>query len=147
MARTKFNANQLALGGATAIDNDARARGGSTAYGDATSATDPGPEVTVVVPASGQVFVSISCMVRMAAIGGGEVAACGLVLSGANTVAAPAHDLVLLNPTTTNQTYAASRLFTGLTAGSTTFKMVYQTNNASVNVHFERRWLSVIPVG
>lgn len=116
----------------------------STSYTDLATV---GPTVTVVVPASGKVFVSYSAFIAMsvAAIRGNMA----LALSGANTVAAGSatgDNKIEIRPVGTNaESQVSVGILTGLTPGSTTFTLKYQVQSGTGT--FSLRSLTVIPVG
>ncbi len=103
----------------------------SGTYADLTTVTDT---VTVTVPASGMVLVSISAD---SSAGGYFVS---YALSGANTRAADdAHSFNSVN--SGNNIMGIAFLETGLSAGSTTFKMKYKSGT------FANRRITVTPLG
>lgn len=104
--------------------------------------TTVGPSVTLDVPASGRVLVTMG-----AYIGCGSVADLflGVALSGANTVAAAGTTAVGHRCYANNTFYTSQGTFllTGLTPGSTTFKMQYQKTTGTGS--FSQRMLVVTP--
>lgn len=106
-----------------------------------TDLTTPGPAVTVTVGASGKVKVTLSCQfdpsssyMRMA-----------VALSGANTVAAPAGNAILIaTPGSAYIRVSKVAILTGLAAGSTTFTVKYNTGSGTGT--FELREIIVEPV-
>jgi len=101
----------------------------ATTNGGYVDLATPGPSVTVTVGASGIVRVDLTCDGA-----GNKIALMGVVVSGANTIAAadtrsfaqaPAQALAISVQGT------ASYLFTGLAAGATTFKAVYKSDGAT----------------
>lgn len=113
----------------------------STTYVDLTSV---GPAVTVTVPASGRVLLTIgSAFYHTAA---GNFGLVGVALSGANTVAAADANALQVWASTTQTNGAdtsATLLLTGLTPGSTTFTCKYRVGTATG--HFFRRTLLGMP--
>ena len=98
-----------------------------------------GPAVTVVVPASGMVLISVTAGMVSS---NGNAGYMGFVVSGANTSAAT--DPLALN-LQGNQFVKASATFllTGLTPGSTTFTAQYRTTGGTETIH--NRYIWAIP--
>lgn len=105
-----------------------------------------GPSVTVTIGANGLALVTISLANTNNNVADNLAA---VVVSGANTITASTNEGVgtwhYINDSTTQLLEMSySRLFTGLTAGSTTFKLQYRV---TVGIGtFIRRVLSVIPL-
>ncbi len=113
----------------------------SATYANLTTTTDT---VTVVVGASGSVFIALSSYVLNSGLNGeGYVS---VDVSGANTVAASdANGLFYQSYANNAETQMGdSFLMTGLTAGSTTFKMKYRVTAGTGT--FKNRRISVIPL-
>lgn len=119
---------------------------GSTAPADLSTL---GPSVTVTVPASGKVRIEVAVTAFNSTAGAYSYA--GVALSGANTVAA-----LNLNSTSlvcqsdsAGQRQTASRawIVSGLTAGSTTFRMKYSVDSSTLGSStFQGRTLIVTPL-
>lgn len=113
----------------------------STTYADLGT---PGPSVTLDVPASGEVTVDLSAMFQSAGVN--QQGFMGVVLSGANTLAAADARAASItgNPSGGVQGVMSRRLhLTGLTPGTTLFKAQFRT---SVNTAtFSNRMLIVDP--
>jgi hypothetical protein len=88
-------------------------------------------------------LVAMQAFIQPSAVGAsGQV---GMDISGASTFG-PSTIYLSLTAATVNQqiTAAGVRIFSGLTAGSSDFKMMYAVTGG-VSVGFGRRFLSVIP--
>jgi hypothetical protein len=110
----------------------------STSFTDLATA---GPSVTVTVGASGKVALHLAC--RMANSTGDTDCYAGVNVSGASTIAAST--LLVANAAATKiQQFGATTILTGLTPGSTTFKMQYAV--AAGTGTFQVRELTVAPV-
>ena len=96
----------------------------TTGSGSFADLATPGPSVTVTVPASGKVKVTVAA--RMQSTGAYQDYI-GVDISGANTVAA-ATILVDTPPSGQSVEYSRTTVLTGLSTGSTTFKMQYATS-------------------
>jgi len=112
----------------------------STSYTNLTTTTD---SVTATIGVNGLALVSFSTTIYPAAPGN---AYCSFSMSGANT--ASADDTKTLINSNANIAFQAgiSVLLIGLTAGSTTFKLMYKSSSGSVTCHFSQRRMSVIPL-
>jgi hypothetical protein len=90
-----------------------------------TNLTTTGPTVTVTVPASGVIKVTLSAALLA---GTNDYAQYGFAMSGANTMAVGTNDRILaVGNAGTTQMYAANTFhITGLNAGSTTFTAKYK---------------------
>jgi hypothetical protein len=112
----------------------------STSYADLTTTTDT---VTVTVGSSGKVMVLLSGSATNGS--GNNSNSIGFALSGANTVAASDAFSVSTNHATNANGWYTSGMFllTGLTAGSTVFKMKYKVTAGTGT--FVNRRISVIP--
>jgi len=113
----------------------------STSYADLTT---PGPSVTVTVGASGKVMLHVSA--RMQNSLARDFAGVGVVVSGANTIAAFTVMIVEQDFTNLFMECGTTKLLTGLTPGSTTFKMQYIAESAGGTATFTTRELIVAPV-
>lgn len=111
----------------------------SASYADLATTTD---QVTVTVGASGVVLVMIQ---SQASNTGGNYNYTGFALSGANTVAASDAYCIqaVCHAGGVYMQTGSTFMMTGLTAGSTTFKMKYKTNTGTAT--FANRRISVIP--
>ena len=119
----------------------------STSFTDLTTTTD---SVTVTVPASGIVMVSLSAEVFGAGSGSSfQEAYVGFALSGANTASASQTQAFAIQNDYGNslvgKTWGCSYLLTNLTAGSTTFKMKYQSTSGTSST-FSNRQINVVPI-
>ena len=121
----------------------------STAYTPTLGGT-PGcatnPSVTVTVPASGNVLVTVTGRAQTQATGGAQ-AFIGYAVTGATTTAAlDARSFSLQTPSnaaTAAQGSATYRL-TGLATGSTTFTLQYRTTSGTAT--FANRNITAIPL-
>ena len=104
----------------------------------------PGPSVTVEVPASGDVLISVTA----AMIGNAASTSCEMsfTVSGAST--RPASDAtVVVLAAQTLQRASATSLLTGLTPGTTTFTAVYRAEGqGSLDCTFSDRTIVVLPL-
>lgn len=112
----------------------------SGTYADLTTTTDT---VTVTISASGMALVAIYSAMSC----GGYSQYVSYAISGATTRSADdAHALVFTNQyQAAPAAYGAVFLETGLTAGSTTFKMKYKSSNAGTTQTYSNRRIAVIP--
>lgn len=110
----------------------------STTYADLTTV---GPSVTVTVGASGKVLLHAKSRIQNNTAG--SYGAVGVVVSGANTIAA-ATILLSDNGAGYLSEWGATTMLTGLAAGSTTFKLQYIAEGGSAT--FTTRELTVAPV-
>lgn len=115
---------------------------GSSSYTDLATA---GPAVTVTVPASGKVRVSIGAEIGNSATG---LAVMAVALSGANTVAAGAGALAIyVTPVGTGGGgLGRTTILTGLTPGSTTFTAKYKNTAGAGSASFSARDIMAEPV-
>lgn len=92
-----------------------------------------GPSVTVTIGPNGMALVILTSHFYTTSAGG--IAYNGFVASGANTIAASATRSLLSKTGSGSEEIAASWIYlaTGLTPGSTTFKMQYQVNAGTGN--------------
>ena len=130
---------KLALGQSTSEVDGAE----STSSTSFVALTTP-QAVTVTVPSSGTVLVSLSFIARNT--GGGQILG-GVELSGANTVtlgSAGNSQNEVLGYSSVYTSWGFTRLMTGLTPGSTTFTAKYLTTASTANYH--KRKLIVIPL-
>lgn len=111
----------------------------SLTYADLTTV---GPSVTVTVGASGKVMLHAKC--RLKNNTANQYAGAGIVVSGANTIAAFTLMIVQNDAASDFQEFGASTMLTGLAAGSTTFKMQYIVSGGTGE--FNTRELTVAPV-
>lgn len=110
-------------------------------YVDLTTTTD---QVTVTVGPSGAVLVSITA--QMTNSGSAGFAIMSFAVSGANTIAASdANSIQYKNPFVggTGPRFGATKVLTGLTPGSTTFKLKFKASGGTAT--FTNRDISVIP--
>ena len=139
LANGAITADKLALGGN--VNSVATAESTtSTTYTDLATV---GPAVTITVPSTGVVLVSMSAAMNIPSAE--QAARAGVALTGANTVAVD--DGLALDSQTIYSSASRTFLITGLTAGSTTFTMKYSTTSSGSAAGFRRRSLSVIPLG
>lgn len=137
MAETKVSSNEIALDGANSfVFTDQTTT--STTYTDLATI---GPSATVMVGQSGKVLVSWSCGLYT----GAYSKFCGIALSGANTIAPVDDESIRKDDASFTVTTSRTKLFTGLTPGSTTFTMKYRVGTASTGNFFSRN-LTVIPL-
>lgn len=116
----------------------------STSYTDLATV---GPSVTVTTGT--RALVIISAWIETSTTSP-YIAASSYAISGATTSAAPANILAFIRSTGSPAQYAsvtAAHIVTGLTAGSNTFTMKYQTENASYSAYFSNRIITVIDLG
>lgn len=110
----------------------------SSTYGDCTTITDT---VTVTVPTSGKVLVFLQGGgAYVSGSGGSPVIA--VALSGANTVAASDTNSMGVP----NTSGAGLFVMSGLSSGSTTFKMKYKSSAGTATFAFFSRRITVIPL-
>jgi hypothetical protein len=101
----------------------------------------PGPAITLVVPPSGRVLVSVTSGIETTT--GSAVGYMSFALSGANTAAGS--DTTALNLLgNVFQKASASFVVSGLTPGSTTFTAVYRTTAGTGT--FQNRSIWAIPL-
>lgn len=110
----------------------------STSYADLTTTTD---SVTATVGNSGAVIVFLKAQFQNS---GAAYCYCSVALSGANTVAASDTYSLIAQPNAIYIQYGIPIFLTGLTAGSTTFKMKYRVS-AGTGTWLYRR-ITVIPL-
>lgn len=110
----------------------------STSYTDLTTTTDT---VTATVGDSGMVLVLLKAQFQNS---GANYCYCSVALSGANTVAASDNYTLLAAPNAVAVQMGIPIFLTGLTAGSTTFKMKYKVA-AGTGTWLHRR-ITVIPM-
>lgn len=109
----------------------------SGTYADLTTTTDT---VTVVVGVNGVLFVTWGARISNSA--GGSNSLMSVDLSGANTVAATStgDNYAILVQSTAPLAFSNSKMFTGLTVGSTVVKLKYRVSGGTgtfVNRHIE----------
>jgi hypothetical protein len=111
----------------------------STTY---TTLATPGPAVTVTVPASGRVLVSVTAGIKGSQ--GGGLGYMSFVMSGANT--SSGSDTTALNLLGNDfQKASASFVLTGLNPGGTTFTAVYRTNAGTTTYQNRSMWALPLP--
>lgn len=137
MAETKITNNEIAIsgGGNSFIFTDQTTT--STTFADLATV---GPSVTITIGPSGCALVLWRCGLYKTA----AQKFVGIDVSGANTIAPVDNESIRKDDATFTQTQSRAKLFTGLTPGSTTFKMKYRTNSGTGN--FFSRNLTVIPL-
>jgi hypothetical protein len=109
-----------------------------TAYGDLTT---PGPSVTVVVPASGTVLVSVTAQMD----GNANSTSCLMSFKIGAAGASDANAVILAGSAI--QRASANALLTGLAPGSTTFTAVYRADGTgSLNCVFSNRTIALVPL-
>lgn len=118
----------------------------STSYTDLTTTTDT---VTVTIGANGLALVCLSARVKNDTAAAQN--AVSVAVSGANTIAASDTNALFLQIYNANVVLqlGTTILFTGLTSGSTTFKMKYRVNSGgsgSGTGTFSNRNITVIPL-
>lgn len=112
----------------------------STSYGDAP--VNPGPSVTVTTGSSALVFWSC----RMGNGTAGQLSYCSISVDGATTVAADDNWALAVESPDINYVSrdGTMYMFTGLTAGSNTFKMQYRVTGGTGDARL--RQMFVIPL-
>ena len=110
----------------------------STSYTDLTTTTDT---VTATVGSSGMVLVFLKAQFQNS---GANYCYCSVDLSGANTVAASDTYALLAQPNAVYVQYGVPVFLTGLTTGSTTFKMKYRVTGGTGTWLYRR--ITVIPL-
>jgi len=101
-----------------------------------------GPAVTVTVPASGIVRVTLGTSTTRIVGDSDQSAFMGVALSGANTVAANQNDSAATG-LTANTNFSRTLIFSGLTPGSTTFTAKYRIDDGSTSTSFANRLIIV----
>lgn len=114
---------------------------GATSYGDMSSV---GPSVTVTIGANGLALIIITAQLSNNNLNSFTFAS--FVASGANTIAASDLRAALQKAIVANDdgTRTFTYLATGLTPGSTTFKMQYRVSGGTATIG--NRYISVIPL-
>jgi hypothetical protein len=103
-----------------------------------------GPEVTVIVPASGKIFISFGANMTVGT--SGNSSRMTYALSGANTVAASdSVSLRAIHSATTGTSAYVTGIISGLNPGSTTVTMKYRSG-PSGSATWSARTLTVIPI-
>lgn len=131
--------DKLALG---ATDNTVATSQGtsSTTYTDLATT---GPAVTVTVPASGKVLVTLGAEITQGGVGTGRAT---YAISGATTQAAADATMPSIRNGNAGSIHSGgTKLVTGLTPGSTTFTLKYRTGTSGTCT-YANRYISVIPV-
>lgn len=115
-------------GGVTATTGIVNTGTETTTSTTATNLATVGPSATVTVGASGKVLVTVHAVVWNSGVGNGTNV--WVDVSGANTVATASPYVVSgVSPSTTaGQSTSGTFLYTGLTAGSTTFTLKYSAS-------------------
>lgn len=131
----------MSSGGYPPVSVDKVATGEATTSTTFTDLTTPGPAVTVTVPASGKVRVTVG--VNAANNTANKYCAVGVALSGANTAAAVAV-LTASAGAAAYQRRSVTTIMTGLTPGSTTFTSKYSVESNTGT--FYNREIIVEPV-
>lgn len=142
LVNTSVSASKLNTGAATSTVATSESTS-STSYADLTTTTD---SVTVTIGANGLALVSIYAnMLNTAASSHVHVS---FAVSGANTqAAADGFDIEYVTPpsgASWNFAGSATFLLTGLSTGSTTFKMKYRANSSTGT--FSNRKITVVPL-
>lgn len=132
----------LILSGAATAHVIANESTSSTSYVDLTTSTD---SVTVTVGASGIVLVSLYALAYLSTAANFGYALVGVQLSGANSVSPDGFRYGIFNFNSIGG-YSNTFLMTGLSSGSTTFKMKYAITGTGNTGSFARRTISVIPL-
>jgi hypothetical protein len=116
----------------------------ATTYSATTSPASPGPAVTVTVPASGKVLVSVTA--GMIGDAGSRVCHMGFATSGANSAAATDANALIHQGSNLNQD-SASFVLTGLAGGSTTFTAQYSSSSGGTpTCTYSNRSIWAIPL-
>lgn len=147
MAKQTLNGKQIPSGGAGKAYVSTSETTASTSYTDLATTTDT---VTVTVGASGLALVSLGCYSNVNS--NGQICYLSFAISGATTVSAgtPASGTVELimqqqsGANGVNYSSYGAVLVTGLSAGSTTFKMKYKVSGGTGS--FVQRYISVVPL-
>lgn len=140
LANTSVTASKLSTGAAannTATGNSTTA---STSY-VATLADAVTTSVTVTIGANGLALVIISAYIFNTATATNFLS---FSVTGANTIAASDNNGAQMKMNSSDSTYGAPILLTGLTAGSTTFTLNYRTTAGTAT--FGVRRLAVVPL-
>jgi hypothetical protein len=104
----------------------------------------PGPAVTLDVPASGRVLVSVTAGIATSTGSGSGFMS--FTMTGANDLPAPTDDSTALNQVGNNfQKASATFVLSGLAPGSTTFTAVYRTDAGSATFRFRSLWAIPLP--
>jgi hypothetical protein len=120
------------------------ATGETTTSTTAADLATAGPSVTVNIGASGKAKVSLRC--RMQNGTAGEFCVAYVTISGATTVAPTALLITVSGAIGSIYEVGATKIFSGLNAGSTTFKMQYSVQVAHGTNTFTSREIIVEPV-
>lgn len=147
MAKQVLNGKQIPTGAASKAYVATNETTASTSYTDLATTTD---SVTVTIGQTGLALVSLGCYSNVNS--NGQICYLSFAISGATTVSAgtPASgtvDLLMQQQSGANGTNYSSYgtvLVTGLTAGSTTFKMKYKVSGGTGS--FVQRYISVVPL-
>lgn len=131
-------------GGEFATQTAAVATGESTSSTTAADLATTGPSVTVTVGASGQVEVMVRC--RQSTEVNGKYSIVWVTWSGANSGSL---DMLIETQYGTGGVgtqHGASKILTGLSPGSTTFKLQYSMESGGSSAGFTIREITVKPV-
>lgn len=141
MVKQILNGKQIPTGGASTASVATSQTTTSTSYTDLTTA---GPSVTVTIGSSGLALVTLSADMYNGT--SGAYAFTSFVVSGGNTVAASDANGISVGGSTANPEILIGRtvLLTGLTAGSTTFKLQYRVSGGTGT--FINRNIAVVPL-
>lgn len=133
--------DKLGLGAATATVATSQT---TTSSSPGIDLATPGPSVTVTVGANGQVLLLMTSNYSNNTLGeGGNFY---YIASGANTIAATAFmNTERQNGASRTQQIAGIALVTGLSPGSTTFKLAYGANTGGTST-YAQRVLTAIPL-
>lgn len=144
LQNSTVTASKLATGAASATVATSQATTSST-YADLATV---GPSVTVVIGVNGMALV----IPRLEGVASGAPAGQGwrsaVVVSGANTIAANDNRSIgniYLDATGDSEIHSQGLLYTGLTPGSTTFKLQYRVMGGVTGTFVDRN-LAVIPL-
>ena len=138
------NKSQQNLGATRAYIATGESTTSTSTYVDLTTV---GPSVTVTIGSNGQALLSMTA--EMTNSTSGNYAEMSVVASGANTITIGTNPYRLFAQATANNQpdnkYTYTTLLTGLTPGSTTFKIQYRTITGGT-ASFQYRELTVVPL-
>lgn len=142
LKRTDSSGVDVTVEGPSGLTQNAVAAQESTSSGSYTDLSTSGPAVTITVPASGKVEVTLGAEISNSATGVGIMA---IAISGATTTAAPApRAYIYFGGVNNGGSTSRTTLLTGLSAGSTTFTAKYKSTAGSCS--FASREVIAIPV-
>lgn len=143
--RSRSTVAALPVGINTGSTTATVATGQSTATGYATDLATSGPSVTVTIGTNGIALVILSSF--MSQNTNLAQAFLGIEISGANTIAADTDRCLSYQALTgmTGETRSGAFMYTGLTPGSTTFKLKYGQGGGGTAGYSSRR-ISVVPL-